>query len=401
MRSGKKRGRTRWVEVRTKTVLTRNGNYEIPRNCFECRYCGTPVVPFDELLGVVNRTRTVAVDQAIVALGSEMPFVPARDVLEDLTGISVSDRTVQEVTEGAGREAQAMLGEEVEAAKAVKLAPAGGVLDWRREELPPLYVEPDGSMVPMRPEDRPEQRPTEDHPGTHREAKMAVIFWGSDVINVSPKRRVVLKKSYVATIAGVDEFRDKLWAAVVGLTGNTRFRPVVLGDGADWITHLAEDLFPDAIRIVDIFHPLERVHEVARLLHGPSSIPGKAWAKEQKERLMASKIDEVLAELELASKAEPHKKGDRQTLREKCEETIGYIEKRRAFMDYATYLAKGLMIGSGIIESSHKRVIGQRLKQAGMHWSLAGANAMVHLRALRFSDGPGWARLWKRLAAAA
>ena len=77
------------------------------------------------------------------------------------------------------------------------------------------------------------------------------------------------------------------------------------------------------------------------------------------------------------SEAEPHKKGDRQTLGEKCAETTGYIEKRLAFMDYATDLAKGLMIGSGIIESSHKRVIGQRLKQAGMHGSLAGAYPRV------------------------
>lgn len=221
------------------------------------------------------------------------------------------------------------------------------------------------------------------------------------MIDVSPKRRAVLKKTYVGTIGGGDEFRDKVWAATVGVTGAKRFQPVVLGDGADWITNLTEDLFPDAIRIVDIFRPLERIHEVARLLHGPSSIPGRAWAKEQKERLEESKIDEVLAELARVSKAEPHKKGYRQALDEKCQETITYIKKRRAYMDYATYLAEGLLIGSGIIESSHKRVIGQRLKQAGMHCSLEGANAMIHLRALHLSDGSGWDRLWERLAASA
>lgn len=327
-----------------------------------------------------------------------MPFLPARDALEELTGISVSDKTVQEVTEAAGREAMARLEEEVEAAKTARLEPAGGVLDRRRDALEPLYIEADGSMVPMRPEDRPDQESTEEHPGTHREAKMAVLFWGADVINMSEKRREVRRKTYVATIGGVDEFRDKLWAATVGIAGTRRFQPVVLGDGADWISNLANDLFPDAIRIVDIFHPLERIHEIARLLHGPSSIPGRAWAKEQKARLKASEIDEVLAELETVSKAESHKKGDRQSLQEKCRETIEYIKKRRAYMDYAAYLAQGLMIGSGIIESSHKRVIGQRLKQAGMHRSLEGANAMVHLRALRLSDGPGWDRLWERLA---
>lgn len=58
------------------------------------------------------------------------------------------------------------------------------------------------------------------------------------------------------------------------------------------------------------------------------------------------------------------------------------------------------MIGSGSAESGHKRLIGQRLKGAGMHWSPKGANEMVHLRALRLSDGPGWERLWARLAKA-
>ncbi len=377
-------------------------------------------------------------------LGSEMPFLPARGVLEELMGISVSDKTVQDVTEAAGREAMAMLEEEVEAAKAARLEPAGGVLDWRRGALEPLYIEPDGSMVPMRPKDRPDQKPSEDHPGTHREAKMAVIFWGSDVINVSEKRREVRRKTYVATIGGVHEFRDKLWAATVGVTGARRFQPVILGDGAEWITNLTADLFPDAIRIVDIFHPLERIHEVARLRYGskpacskepkddpntaksdgvpvtpeagqadrlteggskivvlspsPNAHPGKAWARLQKERLKASHIDAVLADLEAVSHEEPFKRGDRQTLREKCQETIDYIKKRRAYMQYASYIAQGLMIGSGIIESSHKRVIAQRLKQAGMHWSLEGANAVIHLRALHLSDGPGWDQLWERLA---
>ncbi len=391
----------RQVQDRTKPVLTRNGTYQISRTCYECRECGTAVVPFDEKLGIDNRTRTMAVDQAIVLLGSEMPFMPARDVLEELTGISVSDKTVEAVTEAAGREAQAMLDEAVAAASVAKLPPGGGVLDWRQDKLPALYIEPDGSMVPMRTEDRPEQEATEDHRGTHREAKMAVVFWGDDVINTSEKRREVLKKTYVATIGGVDEFSDKVWAATLSVAGSRRFQPVVLGDGADWITNMTADLFPDAIRIVDIFHPLERIHEISRLLHGPSSIPGKAWAKEQKERLEASKIDELLAELELASKAEPHKKGDRQTLLEKCQKATNYIRERRDHMDYATYREMGLMIGSGIIESSHKRVIAQRLKQAGMHWSKDGANAVVHLRALRLSDGPGWDRLWSRLANAA
>jgi hypothetical protein len=350
------------------------------------------------VLGVSGRERTLAVERAIATVACEMPFARTAQVVEELTGIAVSDQTVREVAEGAGRAAMAMLEEQVMAAKAAKLEPAGSVLDWRRVKLPFLYIGPDGSMVPARPEDRPKQKATDDRPGTHREAKAAVIFWGDDLVNLSPKRREILEKTYVATMSGIDDFRDKVWAATLMVAGGKRFRPVVLGDGADWIGNLTDELFPDAIRIVDFYHVLERIHEVARLLHGPDSIPGKKWAKEQKARLEESKIDEVLAELDRASQADPHQKGDRQALREKCLEHKGYIEKRRAYMDYARYREMGLMIGSGCAESGHKRVIGQRLKGAGMHWSLKGADAMVHLRALRLSDGPGWERLWGRLA---
>jgi hypothetical protein len=354
----------------------------------------------DQALGIGNRNRTIEVEQAIALLGVELPFMVAARTLERLTGLSVSDQTVQEVTEKAGREAQAMSDEAALAAKFAKLPPAGGVLDWRCDKLPVLYVQPDGSMVPMRPADRPEQKPVPGHPGTHREAKAAVIFWGPDVVNVSEKRRIVLKKTYVATMGGIGEFRDKVWATTCSLAGQRRFLPVIVGDGADWITGLKEDIFPDAIRIVDFFHVMERIYDVANLLHGSSSVPGHAWAKAQKERLKASKLDEVLMELEKAKAQQPSGKGDRKPLGEKCDETARYIRERREFMDYRKYLEEGLMIGSGIIESSHKRVIGQRLKGSGMHWSKKGANAMVHLRALHLSDGTGWDRLWERLAAA-
>ncbi len=274
------------------------------------------VVPFDEKLGVAGRERTVAVDRAIATVACEMPFAAAQRIIGELTGLVVSDQTVREVAEGAGREAMAMLDEDVVAAKFAKLEPAGSVLDWRQFRLPFLYIGPDGSMVPVRPEDRPKQKASDDRPGTHREAKAAVIFWGNDLVNLSPKRREILAKTYVATMGGVDDFREKLWAATLAVAGTRRFQPVILADGADWITNLTDELFPDAIRIVDFYHVMERIHEVARLLHGPDSIPGKAWAKEQKARLEESQIDDVLAELERASQADPHQKGERQALRE-------------------------------------------------------------------------------------
>ena len=50
-------------------------------------------------------------------------------------------------------------------------------------------------------------------------------------------------------------------------------------------------------------------------------------------------------------------------------------------MDYPSFLAKGLMIGSGPIEATCKVLVSQRFKQAGMRWSDPGADAVLAIRA--------------------
>ena len=50
-------------------------------------------------------------------------------------------------------------------------------------------------------------------------------------------------------------------------------------------------------------------------------------------------------------------------------------------MRYAEFRAKGYPIGSGTVGSACKRVIGARLKQAGMRWTKTGVQAVLNLRA--------------------
>jgi hypothetical protein len=49
---------------------------------------------------------------------------------------------------------------------------------------------------------------------------------------------------------------------------------------------------------------------------------------------------------------------------------------------YDEYLARGYGIGSGAVESAHKQVVHARLRQAGMRWSVRGAQHVLALRAL-------------------
>jgi hypothetical protein len=64
---------------------------------------------------------------------------------------------------------------------------------------------------------------------------------------------------------------------------------------------------------------------------------------------------------------------------------LTYFEKNKTRMRYADFRARHLFVGSGVIEAGCKSVIGQRLKQSGMEWSLRGANATLALRCAMFS----------------
>jgi hypothetical protein len=48
-------------------------------------------------------------------------------------------------------------------------------------------------------------------------------------------------------------------------------------------------------------------------------------------------------------------------------------------MRYHWFRSRGLFVGSGVVEAGCKTVVGQRLKQAGMHWTVAGAGAIIAL----------------------
>ena len=61
---------------------------------------------------------------------------------------------------------------------------------------------------------------------------------------------------------------------------------------------------------------------------------------------------------------------------------IDYYETHAARMRYDEYLRLGYGIGSGAVESAHKRVVHARLRQAGMRWSELGAQHLLALRQL-------------------
>ena len=62
-----------------------------------------------------------------------------------------------------------------------------------------------------------------------------------------------------------------------------------------------------------------------------------------------------------------------------------YFERNTERMRYPQFRAQGLFVGSGVVEAGCKTVVGARLKQSGMFWTVRGANAILALRCNRLS----------------
>ena len=164
-------------------------------------------------------------------------------------------------------------------------------------------------------------------------------------------------------------------------------RHVILGDGAPWIWNFADEHFPDAIQIVDIFHAKGHLFEVAKAIYGAGSEFGERWAKQRREELDEGRVDDVIAAL----------RGHAETC-EEARKDAEYFSTNRERMNYPRFRAMGLCVATGVVEGGCKHIVGTRLKRGGMRWTVAGANAIIALRCAvesnRFDD------FWERRAGA-
>ena len=229
-----------------------------------------------------------------------------------------------------------------------------------------------------------------------REAKLAVV-WSADTTdkNARPVRDLgsATYNAAIETIASRDTdtepapFARRIRREAERRGFDTASRQVILGDGAPWIWNFAGEHFPDAIQIVDIFHAKGHLFEVAKAIYGPGSEVGEQWAKKRREELDEGRVDEVITALRRHA-------GTCEEARKDAE----YFSNNRERMNYRKFRAMGLCVATGVVEGGYKHIIGARLKQGGMRWTVAGANAIIALRCAvesnRFDD------FWERRASA-
>ena len=381
-------GPARYAGRQAKTFTTALGPLTLSRAYYHCPACQSGFCPRDRVLGLDGASLSPAVTRMVGTAAALVSFAESSELLGALAGLPVPAKQVERTAEALGRAMAADDQQHIEPAPAAELAPT-------------LYLGLDGTGVPMRKAElagRPGKQA--DGPAKTREVKLCTV-WSAEARDAEgvPVRDAG-SVSYSAAIesAATRDTADtcSAFAQRVAREAHRRGfdrapRQAVLGDGAPWIWNLAGEAFPDALQIVDRFHVKEHLSGVAKLLYGAPSDLGDAWATARHAELDAGHLSQIVAALG----AQSHARRDPAT-REAVRKCLGYLWTNRRRMRYPAFRAQGLYTSTAVVEAGCKVAIGTRLKRAGMHWSVRGANAIIALRCCKLSGR--FEDFWERRA---
>jgi hypothetical protein len=245
-----------------------------------------------------------------------------------------------------------------------------------------MYIEYDGTGIPAR---RSETAgiagKQDDGTAKTREMKTGCIFTQHGTDKDGHPVRDRESTSYFAAIEKADDFGLRVYAEALHRGAKAARRVVIIGDGAKWVWNIADLHFPGATQIIDIYHAKEHICD---LLKATVSDEGERNAM---KGMMYDSLDAGdITTLTDMMACLPQDNEEKQSL---VKNEAAYFTNNARRMDYATFKKQGLFVGSGVIEAACKNVIGKRLKQSGMHWSVRGANSIAALRCRILSGGLG------------
>jgi hypothetical protein len=228
---------------------------------------------------------------------------------------------------------------------------------------------------------------------------VAALFRDTTVAQPEDRPEACFKRyrGYFASVeAGEDPlpsaYRTWTWLADEVTARRKDGQPVIrLMDGQVSLWEAAdaclEDILDDLekthclIDILDIIHVSGYVWRAAKVFY-PHKEHQEAFAQDRLLRILQSEVEGVVKGLRrMASQ-----RGLRGAALKEITTVCNYFERNAKRMRYREYLEAGYPIASGVIEGACRHIIKDRMEQGGMRWTLAGAQAMLNVRAICASD---------------
>jgi hypothetical protein len=362
-----------YQELRSKPVLSAVGEVTVSRPYYLCAHCHKGQFPADADLDIENTEFSPGVRRMLASVGQEAAFDRGRQQMRLLADLEVTTKAVERIAESIGEDIAGREQAEIQRAMQLDLPMIVG------EPIPVLYIQVDGTGIPVvKKETVGRQGKTEGQPAHTREAKLGCVFTQTTWDDEGHAIRDPGSTTYTGAIETAEEFGKRIYLEAWKRGWSRAVEKVFMGDGSEWIWNIAQQHFPGAMQIVDLFHARQHLWDLARKLY-PNQEPGqRRWMMVHQDLLDGGKIEDLVAALRAIDSSHPE-------VADKIRVESGYFENNTERMRYPKFRNLHLFVGTGVIEAGCKTLIGSRCKQSGMFWTVRGANAILALRCCQFN----------------
>lgn len=340
----------------------------------------TVFFPLDQSLQLGEHSWSPATLAAAIQLGTEIAsYRRAAHLFVDFTHLPISKSSLQRLVTTYGQKVAAHFDAEAEAM--VQVPHQEAEVTWRKvtePDSPLMNISIDGVMVNLLEEG-------------WKEVKLSAISAVEPTVDeVTGEIEVRLTHhSYRAGLWEAPTFAKHLWAESCRRGLEKAKHLMSVNDGAPWIWAIVFLCFARCTQILDWWHAVQRLWTIAHLAFSEDPVAALRWVDAQKYLLAQSQLRQVIHHIRLLFPRP-------QPLPDSVRKVVAYYFHNRWRMYYRHFRAAGCPIGSGTVESACKLVVQQRMKQPGMRWRRANAQAMLALRSALFSDR--WHLLLEALA---
>lgn len=344
--------------------------------------------PLDEALQLPARSFSYELQKHVVRAAIQGPFQESIDRIEDMTGVFIPKRSLEEIVLEAAYDFDAFYSQRTPEPWQQTASILVAAIDGKGIPL----VRPAPATRSIRPAKGPK-------PGGKKMATVAAVFTRAPWIRTPEQIVQSLFRSTPTTKADPPAPRPehkRVWASLVKsktdvieevLQEMTRRDPagqkirVAVIDGERALQIRAEKKL-QVILILDLLHVLDRVWQAAHVFHDEGSPEAEIWARLCCARILEGSVCQVIKGLRQTVTKRKLFGANRTTLLS----VAGYFENNQQYMRYHEYLALGLPIASGSVEGACKHLIKDRMERAGMRWTELMAEAVVRLRAIYLSS---------------
>jgi len=344
--------------IRIKTMC---GELEIARDYCYCRQCRYKEAPLDnrlEIKGLPHKMTVELMLETAYCGQNQHSFESASEMIKRALDIEINKETVRNVTEAIGKAVF-----ESDSAKANHMVNNMHEIKTEPETIKgTLYIMTDGAALNTRVKD--------ENGSTWRENKTVIAFTDRNMIKRKNGGNIIISKEYAAYIGTAEVFKGHVLNTAISAGYGKTQNVAIIGDGAAWIRNMGKELFPEAVQILDLYHLKENIYTYAKHKFSGNEKEYVPWAEIFIDKMENGNAREALDLLP-----------ENEKLPAGVVNLRTYILNNIDRIDYPQYRKNGYFVGSGTVESSNKVILQRRLKQAGMRWSVSGAQYILSLRA--------------------